>query len=36
MKPTFYKKTGLATINIARDFYTMQPGDRVRTIAEYT
>lgn len=36
MKPTFYKKTGLATINIARDFYTMQPGDRVPTIAEYT
>lgn len=36
MKPTFYKKTGLATMNIARDFYTMQPGDRVPTIAEYT
>ena len=36
MKPTFYKKTGLATINIARDFYTMQAGDRVPTIAEYT
>ncbi|MEG0377917.1 MAG: YhfZ family protein, partial [Eubacterium sp.] len=36
MNPNFYKKTGLAIINIARDFYTMQEGDRVPTIAEYT
>lgn len=36
MNPKFYKKTGLTTIKIARDFYTMQVGDRVPTIADYT
>lgn len=36
MKKTFYKKIGLTTMNISRDIYNMQIGDKVPTIAQYT
>lgn len=31
-----YKKSGLMRMNIARDFYLMDPGGRIPTILEYT
>ena len=31
-----FNKSGLMRMNIARDFYLMNPGERIPTILEYT
>ncbi len=36
MDSSFYKKSGLITLKIARDLFTMDIGEKLPTIAEYT
>ncbi|MFZ5974685.1 MAG: YhfZ family protein [Bacillota bacterium] len=36
MFDTFYKKSGIVTEKLARDFFSMEVGTRLPTIAEYT
>lgn len=36
METNYYKKSGIVMMNIARDFITLQAGDKIPTIYEYT
>ena len=36
MKTNYYKKSGIVIMNIARDLFSMEVGERIPTILEYT